>query len=124
MLTKKTKVTCSFFLSFLLICMTTSCIEEPPFLDSTQLKLVDTLVKHQILPLRLEIDSLCDLRFEEEVEKVRTGEDPVAVHAARHDLSGMRLKAPHSHVEMVCIVENRELGVLGGGRPEPVDHRR
>ncbi len=51
--------------------MTTSCSEEPLYLNSSQQRLVDTLVKHQILPLRLEIDSLCDLRFDEEVEKAK-----------------------------------------------------
>ena len=31
--------------------------------------MVDTLVKNQSLPIRLEIDSLCDLNFDEEVER-------------------------------------------------------
>ena len=60
--------------------MTTSCIEEPLYLNSTQLKLVDTLVKHQILPLRLEIDSLCEVRFDEEVEKAK---DSIVTHRVR-----------------------------------------
>ncbi len=47
-----------------------SCIEKQPlYLNSTQLKLVDTLAKHQIIPLRAELDSLCELRFEEEVKR-------------------------------------------------------
>jgi hypothetical protein len=32
---------------------------------------VDTLVKNQIVPLQFELDSLCDLRFDEEVEKAK-----------------------------------------------------
>jgi len=71
MLTNKSKLNCSLFLTYLFIGMSTSCIEEPLYLNSTQLKLVDTIVKHQILPLRIEIDSLCDLRFDEEVEKAK-----------------------------------------------------
>jgi len=71
MLTNKSNINCSFFLTFLFVSMATSCVEEPLFLNSTQQKLVDTLVKHQILPLRSEMDSLCDLRFDEEVEKVK-----------------------------------------------------
>jgi len=67
----KSNIHCSFFLAFLLISMTTSCVEEPPLLDAKQQKRVDILVKNQILPLRLEIDSLCDLRFDEEVEKAK-----------------------------------------------------
>ena len=71
MLTNKSNINCFLFLTFLFISMTTSCIEEPLYLNSTQLRLVDTVVKHQILPLRLEIDSLCDVRFDEEVEKAK-----------------------------------------------------
>jgi hypothetical protein len=59
----------SFF--FLFISMATSCIEEPLYLNSTQLKMVDTLVKHQVMPMRVEIDSFCDLRFDKEVEKAK-----------------------------------------------------
>lgn len=48
-----------------------SCIKEPVYLDSKQLKQVDTLVKAQILPLRRELDSLCNWHFKEEVEKAK-----------------------------------------------------
>jgi hypothetical protein len=61
----------SFFLIFLLSSLNFSCGEEPLYLNSTQLKLVDTLAKHKIIPMRFEIDSLCDLHFDEEVEKAK-----------------------------------------------------
>lgn len=56
---------------FLFTILATSCIKEPVYLDSKQLKQVDTLVKAQILPLRRELDSLCNLHFKEEVEKAK-----------------------------------------------------
>ncbi len=71
MLTNKlfTALSISFFLLFM--SLTTSCVEEPPYLNSTQLKLVDTLAKNQIIPLQIELDNLCDLRFDKEVEKAK-----------------------------------------------------
>ena len=54
---------------FIITSLNSSCVEEPLTLDSKQLKLVDTLVKHQTIQLRAELDSLCDLHFEEEVER-------------------------------------------------------
>jgi len=71
MLTNRTFYIVSFLFFFAISSSNYSCIEEPVYLNSTQLKLVDTLVKHQILPLQFELDSLCDLRFDEEVEKAK-----------------------------------------------------
>lgn len=61
----------SFFIFFSVSSLNISCGEEPLYLNSTQLKLVDTLVKHKIVPMQFEIDSLCDLHFDEEVEKAK-----------------------------------------------------
>ncbi len=64
------KILCSgAFLLFLSICFTTSCQEAPLTLSFKQLKQVDSLVKKEIIPLRVELDSLCLLRFDEEVKK-------------------------------------------------------
>jgi hypothetical protein len=71
MLTNRTFKIFLLSLIFMILSMASSCVEEPLFLNSTQLKLVDTLVKHQVIPLRVEIDSLCDLRFDKEVEKAK-----------------------------------------------------
>jgi hypothetical protein len=71
MLRNKTVKIFSFSVSILFISLASSCIEEPLYLDSKQLKMVDTLAKNQILPLRRELDSLCDLHFNKEVEKAK-----------------------------------------------------
>ena len=58
-----------FSLIFLMTSLNSSCVEEPLYLNSTQLKLVDTLVKHRTIELRTELDSLCDLHFDKEVQR-------------------------------------------------------
>ena len=71
MLTNKLLSVLIFSLFLLFINMASSCVEEPVYLNSSQLRLVDTLVKHQIVPLQREMDSLCNLRFDDEVERAK-----------------------------------------------------
>ena len=61
----------SFLITILFTSLVSTCDQEPLTLDSKQLKMVDTLAKQQILPLRITLDSLCDLHFNDEVEKAK-----------------------------------------------------
>ncbi len=60
-----------FVLCLLLASLPMSCESEPPKLRKADYKLIDTLVKEQTGPLRPVLDSLCDLRFANEVERAR-----------------------------------------------------
>lgn len=61
----------SFSIVLIFFSIATSCEKDPVHLKAAHLKMVDTLAKQQTILLRVEIDSLCDLRFDEAVEKAR-----------------------------------------------------
>ena len=81
MLTNKIFYSLSILFVFVLVLTAPSCIEKEVYLNSTQLKWVDTLVKRQVIPMRLEIDSLCDLQFDQEVKKAT---DSIVIVRIRH----------------------------------------
>ncbi len=57
---------------FLTIVMSSTCEKEPPKLSREHKAIIDTLVKRQTVLLRAELDSLCEVDFD---EKVRAATD-------------------------------------------------
>ncbi len=45
-----------------------SCVEDVPKLSRAHRKIVDSLVQEQKVAIRTDLDSLCDLRFAEEID--------------------------------------------------------
>ena len=53
-----------------ILAITSSCTEEPPpYLSAKDRELIDTLYIRELRVLRPQLDSLCEARFDEEVER-------------------------------------------------------
>lgn len=46
-----------------------TCEKEPPKLSRAQNKVLDSLAKVRTIVLRKQLDSLCDIQFEEEIDR-------------------------------------------------------
>ncbi len=70
--------------------LTTACTEEPPpSLSGEHRAMVDTLYSRQVEGLRLELDSLCDALFEQELQ--RTVDSMLEVRRAEEEALRRRI---------------------------------
>jgi len=59
----------TLFLVLLTIALLPACEEEPLKLSRAHRKIVDSLVQERKIGLRAELDSLCDIRFQDELDQ-------------------------------------------------------
>ena len=63
-----TKASTSIFILFAIFSMLSSCEKEPPRLTRSHKKIVDSLVQDRKVGLRAELDSLCDIKYDAQIQ--------------------------------------------------------